>query len=94
MKEWIKVLSDREGLSEDEIHLLTDNQERKSFAKNEIVVHKEEIDSNVYIITKGIWRAYHFKYGEEATAWPHRENWYFPHGDTYPTNHPACRSNP
>lgn len=33
------------------------------------VVHKEEIDSNVYIITKGIWRAYHFKYGEEATAW-------------------------
>lgn len=37
MKEWIKVLSDREGLSEDEIHLLTDNQERKSFAKNEIV---------------------------------------------------------
>lgn len=40
MKEWIKVLSDRESLSEDEIHLLTDNQERKSFAKNEIVVHE------------------------------------------------------
>ena len=40
MKEWIKVLSDIEGLSEDEIHLLTDNQERKSFAKNEIVAHE------------------------------------------------------
>ena len=69
MKEWMKVLSEREGLSEDEIHLLTDNQERRSFAKNEIVFHKDETDSNVYIITKGIWRAYHFKNGEEATAW-------------------------
>lgn len=69
MKEWIKVLSSKEGLSEDDIHLLIDNQERKSFAKNEIVVHREEVDSNVYIITKGIWRAYHFKNGEEATAW-------------------------
>ena len=69
MKEWMKVLSDREGLSEDEIHLLTDNQERRSFAKNEIVFHKDETDSNVYIITKGIWRAYHFKNGDEATAW-------------------------
>ena len=39
------------------------------FKTNEIVVHKDEVDSNVYIITKGIWRAYHFKNGEEATAW-------------------------
>ena len=69
MKEWIKVLSSKEGLSEDDIHLLIDNQEWKPFAKNEIVVHREEVDSNVYIITKGIWRAYHFKNGEEATAW-------------------------
>lgn len=69
MKEWTEVLADREGLSEEEIHWLTDNQERRSFAKNEIVVHKDEVDSNVYILTKGIWRAYHFKNGEEATAW-------------------------
>ena len=69
MKEWTEVLADREGLSEEEIHWLTDNQERRAFAKNEIVVHKDEVDSNVYIITKGIWRAYHFKNGEEATAW-------------------------
>ena len=54
MKEWTEVLADREGLSEEEIHWLTDNQERRSFAKNEIVVHKDEVDSNVYIITKGI----------------------------------------
>ena len=69
MKEWTEVLADRVGLSEEEIHWLTDSQERKSFAKNEIVVHKDEVDSNVYILTKGIWRAYHFKNGEEATAW-------------------------
>ena len=54
MKEWMKVLSEREGLSEDEIHLLTDNQERRSFAKNEIVFHKDETDSNVYIMVSSI----------------------------------------
>ena len=69
MREWIEILADREGLSLEEIHRLTDSQERRSFAKNEIVVHLDEVDSNVYIITKGIWRAYHFKDGEEATAW-------------------------
>ena len=94
MKEWMKVLSEREGLSEDEIHLLTDNQERRSFAKNEIVFHKDETNSNVYIITKASGG---LTTSRTATKPPHglprRVNWCFPFGAILPTRPHACRSN-
>lgn len=57
------------AVSEQEIRLLLKDAEKISFTPKDIVVHEREINSNLYFITQGVWRAYTFKDGVEVTLW-------------------------
>lgn len=63
-----KIMS-RLSASEQEIQTLLENAEKQSFAHKDIIVHEGETNSNLYIITQGIWRAFTFKEGSEVTLW-------------------------
>lgn len=52
-----------------EIQTLLENAEKQSFTHRDIIVHEGETNSNLYIITSGVWRAYTFKEGTEVTLW-------------------------
>ncbi|WP_419027081.1 Crp/Fnr family transcriptional regulator [Culturomica massiliensis] len=57
------------AVSGQEIRLLLKDAEKISFTPKDIVVHEREINSNLYFITQGVWRAYTFKDGVEMTLW-------------------------
>lgn len=57
------------SVSGQEIRLLLKDAEKISFTPKDIVVHEREINSNLYFITQGVWRAYTFKDGVEVTLW-------------------------
>lgn len=57
------------AVSGQEIRLLLKDAEKISFTPKDIVVHEREINSNLYFITQGVWRAYTFKDGAEVTLW-------------------------
>lgn len=57
------------AVSGQEIRLLLKDAEKISFTPKDIVVHEREINSNLYFITQGVWRAYTFKDGVEVTLW-------------------------
>lgn len=57
------------AVSGQEIRLLLKDAEKISFTPKDIVIHEREINSNLYFITQGVWRAYTFKDGVEVTLW-------------------------
>ena len=57
------------AVSGQEIRLLLKDAEKISFTPKDIVVHEREINSNLYFITQGVWRAYTFKDGVVVTLW-------------------------
>ena len=57
------------AVSGQEIRLLLKDAEKISFTPKDIVVHEREINSNLYFITQGVWRAYTFRDGVEVTLW-------------------------
>ena len=57
------------AVSGQEIRLLLKDAEKISFTPKDIVVHERKINSNLYFITQGVWRAYTFKDGVEVTLW-------------------------
>lgn len=63
-----KIMS-RLSASEQDIQILLENAEKQSFTHGQIIVHEGETNSNLYIITHGVWRAYTFKDGSEVTLW-------------------------
>lgn len=63
-----KIMS-RLSASEQEIQTLLENAEKQSFTHKDIIVHEGETNSNLYIITQGMWRAFTFKDGSEVTLW-------------------------
>ncbi|WP_018336827.1 MULTISPECIES: Crp/Fnr family transcriptional regulator [Butyricimonas] len=63
-----KIMS-RLSASEQEIQTLLENAEKQSFTHKDIIVHEGETNSNLYIITQGVWRAFTFKDGSEVTLW-------------------------
>lgn len=64
----LKVMS-RLLATRQEIQTLLENAEKQSFTHRDIIVHEGETNSNLYIITSGVWRAYTFKDGTEVTLW-------------------------
>lgn len=62
-------IKSRLSASEQEIQTLLENAEKQSFTHKDIIVHEGETNSNLYIITQGIWRAFTFKEGTEVTLW-------------------------
>lgn len=62
-------LAEHFAVSGQEIRLLLKDAEKISFTPKDIVVHEREINSNLYFITQGVWRAYTFKDGVEVTLW-------------------------
>ena len=70
MKEEVRQkVMERFSISEQAMQLLLESAEMMSFVPKDIIVHEGEINTNMYILSKGIWRAYTFKDGTEDTFW-------------------------
>ena len=70
MKEEVRQkVMERFSISEQAMRLLLESAEMMSFVPKDIIVHEGEINTNMYILSKGIWRAYTFKDGTEDTFW-------------------------
>ena len=65
----LQIITSRLSATEHEIRTLLENAEEQTFSHKDIIVHEGESNSNLYIITRGVWRAYTFKDGSEATLW-------------------------
>lgn len=65
----LQKLMDDFSISSRELELLTEGAEKRIFAPRQVVVREGETDSNLYLITQGVWRAYSFKDGVEMTLW-------------------------
>ena len=64
MKEEVRQkVMERFSISEQAMQLLLESAEMMSFVPKDIIVHEGEINTNMYILSKGIWRAYTFKMG-------------------------------
>ena len=62
MKEEVRQkVMERFSISEQAMRLLLESAEMMSFVPKDIIVHEGEINTNMYILSKGIWRAYTFK---------------------------------
>ena len=70
MKEEVRQkVMERFSISEQAMRLLLESAEMMSFVPKDIIVHEGEINTNMYILSKGIWRVYTFKDGTEDTFW-------------------------
>ena len=70
MKEEVRQkVMERFSISEQAMQLLLESAEMMSFVPKDIIVHEGEINTNMYILSKGIWRAYTFNDGTEDTFW-------------------------
>mgnify|MGYP000234807675 CR=1 FL=1 len=70
MKEEVRQkVMERFSISEQAMQLLLESAEMMSFVPKDIIVHEGEINTNMYILSKGIWRVYTFKDGTEDTFW-------------------------
>lgn len=52
-----------------ELELLLDGAEKTAFVPGQIMVREGRTDSNLYLLTQGVWRAYSFREGIEMTLW-------------------------
>lgn len=69
MKKLISELNKYGKLSNKEIRLLEQNARTLHFPKDAVVIGTGKIDDSMYIIRKGIWRAYVDRDGEQMTLW-------------------------
>ncbi|WP_297901047.1 Crp/Fnr family transcriptional regulator [uncultured Parabacteroides sp.] len=70
MKEEVRQkIMERFSIPERTMQLLLENAEIVPFVPKDIIVHEGEINTNMYILSEGIWRAYTFKDGMEDTFW-------------------------
>lgn len=56
-------------ISSRELKSLLEGAEKTAFIPGQIIVHEGETNSNLYLLTEGVWRAYSFKDGAEVTLW-------------------------
>ncbi len=67
-----KLIADLRGygkLGKKEVQLLEQNVRTLRFPKDSVVTGKGKIDDSVYIIRRGVWRAYIDNDGEQLTLW-------------------------
>lgn len=69
MKKLIAELNRYGKLGKKELRLLEQNIRTLHFPKDAIVIGKGKIDDSLYMIRKGIWRAYIERDGEQLTLW-------------------------
>lgn len=69
MEELIAEINQHCKLSKAEETLLRQTTRTLHFPKGSIVIDKGKIDDSVYLLRKGVWRAYHHRDGEEITLW-------------------------
>ena len=69
MEQWKEKLMKRFALTEEDVTQLSSLGDIRRFSPGEHIVRMGELNNNIYILTKGIWREYCFNDGEEATIW-------------------------
>lgn len=69
MEQLIAKLHKNYRISEDDLCLLLDNMEERSFRKKDMIVREGERNTNFYIIKDGILRGYYYKDGADTTTW-------------------------
>ena len=67
MKEEVRQkVMERFSISEQAMQLLLESAEMMSFVPKDIIVHEGEINTNMYILSKGIWREDTFWFAVES----------------------------
>ena len=86
MKEEVRQkVMERFSISEQAMRLLLESAEMMSFVPKDIIVHEGEINTNMYILSKGIWRAIHLKMGRKIPfGSPWRARSHSRYGDILP----------
>ena len=69
MEKWKDKLFERFSISHEELDWLLFNATEVSFGPNTTIVDEQEIDTHLYILVEGVWRAYTYREGKEATIW-------------------------
>ncbi|MDL2319737.1 Crp/Fnr family transcriptional regulator [Alistipes sp. OttesenSCG-928-B03] len=69
MKKLVAELSRYGKLGRKEKQLLEQNVRTLRFPKDAVVIGKGKIDDSIYIIRRGVWRAYIDRDGEQLTLW-------------------------
>lgn len=69
METMIKKFCQRYRLPEKSLHELLSHMTEYHFGKGELIVKEGERDSNLYILKKGLWRAYCLTDGTESSLW-------------------------
>ncbi len=69
MEQWKEKLMKQFALTETEVTQLSSLGKVRKFSAGEHVVRMGEVNDDIFIVTKGIWREYCFYDGEEATVW-------------------------
>ena len=84
MKEEVRQkVMERFSISEQAMRLLLESAEMMSFVPKDIIVHEGEINTNMYILSKGIWR--HLKMGRKIPfGSPWRARSHSRYGDILP----------
>lgn len=69
MEVWLEKLNKDMSLSVEDVRELIKFGELKRFQPGEMVVRAGEIDNNLYLVTKGIWREYFETENGDVTVW-------------------------
>ena len=69
MEAFVQKLKADMQLNEKDIYELDLIGTRKRFRSGETIVRIGEVDENLYIVTKGIWREYFESEGNDTTVW-------------------------
>ena len=69
METMIKKFCQRYRLPEKSLHELLSHMTEYHFGKGELIVKEGERNTNLYILKKGIWRAYYMIDGTESSLW-------------------------
>lgn len=69
MKKLISELNKYGKLGRKEVQLLEQNVRLLHFPKDAVVIGRGKIDDSIYLLRKGVWRAYVDRDGEQVTLW-------------------------
>lgn len=80
------------SLNKDEIDLLREAVDKKTFRKNEIIFTEGKIANDIFFVTKGCVRLFYNVDGNEKTAFFYTEGQFICAGESYTFNIPAIEN--
>tara|TARA_R110002111_G_scaffold212848_6_gene276067 strand:- start:3897 stop:4478 length:582 start_codon:yes stop_codon:yes gene_type:complete len=80
------------SLDKDEIDLLREAVDKKSFRKNEMIFTEGEIANDIFFVTKGCVRLFYNVDGNDKTAFFYTEGQFICAGESYTFNIPAIEN--